>query len=113
MELLKPAQRYEGAAEFWPQYLRGQAYLRLGKEPEASAEFMKILDRRGQDVQSVLYPLARLGLARATALKRGMVQSRSSYEDFLNEWKGADSDLPALIEARTESLGKQAMTKVY
>src|SRR5262249_29641758 len=39
VELLAPAGRYERAAEFWPQYLRAQAYLNLGMENEAAAEF--------------------------------------------------------------------------
>src|SRR5262245_61037721 len=36
---LKSTSRYEGAAEFWPTYLRGQAYLKLKKTTEAAAEF--------------------------------------------------------------------------
>src|SRR5205085_174320 len=30
VDLLEGAKRYEAAAQFWPQYLRGQAYLKLG-----------------------------------------------------------------------------------
>src|SRR5262245_21861553 len=35
------AERYEAAGEFWPQYVRGLAYLKLGKGGEAAAEFQK------------------------------------------------------------------------
>src|SRR5262249_33292179 len=62
IEQLQPAARYEAAAEFWPQYLRGQAYLKLGRGAEAAAEFQKILDHRGQAPLSPLYPLAHIGL---------------------------------------------------
>jgi serine/threonine protein kinase/Flp pilus assembly protein TadD len=102
VEALRPASRYEAAAEFWPQYLRGQAYLRLRKGPEGAAEFRKILAHRGQGVDSVLYPLAHLGLARAATLERDTAQARKSYKDFLKEWNDADTDLPQLLAARQE-----------
>src|SRR5206468_723126 len=102
IEALRPAFRYEAAAEFWPQYLRGQAYLRLRKGPEGAAEFQKILDHRGQGVDCVLYPLAHLGLARAATLERDTAQARKSYNDFFKEWNDADTDLPQLLAARQE-----------
>ncbi|MGI8564946.1 MAG: hypothetical protein ACR2LZ_00540 [Pyrinomonadaceae bacterium] len=58
---LQTASRYEAAAEFWPQYLRGLAYLKLKRGAEAAAEFQKILDHRGYAPLSALYPLAHLG----------------------------------------------------
>ena len=95
IEQLQAASRYEAAAEFWPQYLRGQAYSKLGQNTEAAIEFQKILDHRGYAPLSVLYPLAQLGLARAT-------QSRKAYTDFLAGWKEADADLPILRVAKSE-----------
>src|SRR5439155_18855602 len=68
IQLLEVTRRYEAAAEFWPIYLRGQAYLRQQKGAEAAAEFQKILDNRGQAPLSALYPLAHLGLARAAVV---------------------------------------------
>ena len=56
IEQLQTASRYEAAAEFWPQYLRGQAYLKLKQGTEAATEFQKILDHRGQAPLSPLYP---------------------------------------------------------
>ena len=102
VQLLEPAKRYEAAAEFWPQYLRGLAYLKLKSGNEAAAEFQKILDNRGQAPLSALYPLAHLGLARAAALTGDLSKSRKAYQDFLALWKDADSDLPVLKEAKQE-----------
>jgi tetratricopeptide (TPR) repeat protein len=102
VQLLEPAKRYEAAAEFWPQYLRGLAYLKLKSGNEAAAEFQKILDNRGQAPLSALYSLAHLGLARAAALTSDVSKSRKSYQDFLALWKDADSDLPVLQEAKQE-----------
>jgi serine/threonine protein kinase/tetratricopeptide (TPR) repeat protein len=104
LELLAPVTRYEAAADFEPQYLRGLCYLRLGKGAEAAAEFQKILSSQGQTdfLVSTLYPLARLGLARAAAVKGDKAEARKLYEEFFALWKDADRDLPILIEARNE-----------
>jgi len=102
IDLLQLPGHYEAAAEFWPQYLRGRAYLKLNRAGEAAAEFRKILDHRGQAPLSVLYPLAHLGLARAEALSGDAAKARQSYQDFLALWKDADVDLLALIEAKKE-----------
>jgi serine/threonine protein kinase/Tfp pilus assembly protein PilF len=105
VELLQPALRYEAAVEFWPQYVRGQAYLKLGRSAEAAAEFKKILDHRGEAPLSALYPLAHMGLARAVALAGDTTTSRKAYQDFFSLWKDADSELPILIEAKKEYAG--------
>jgi predicted Zn-dependent protease len=102
IERLQAASRYEAAAEFWPQYLRGLAYLKLWRGAEAVAEFQKILDNRGYAPLSPLYPLAHLGLARAAAKAGDMARSQKAYEDFFARWKEADPDLPILIEAKRE-----------
>ena len=102
VQLLESARHNEAAAEFWPQYLRGLAYLRLKSGNEAATEFQKILDNRGQATLSALYPLAYLGLARAAALTGDLSKSRKAYQDFLALWKDADSDLPVLQEAKQE-----------
>jgi hypothetical protein len=82
--------------------VRGQAYLRLKSGSEAAAEFRKILDHRGEVPLSTLYPLAHLGLARASALAGDVSGSRKAYQDFLALWKDADADLPVLIQAKKE-----------
>ncbi len=100
LQALVPATPYEAAAEFWPQYLRGEAYLALEKPGEAQTEFRKIIQHRGQQVLSPLYPLAWLKQARAYQLSGDTAEARKSYSRFLSDWKGADSDLPALAEAK-------------
>ena len=102
VQQLELARRYEAAAEFWPQYVRGLAYLKLKSANEAAAEFQKILDNRGQAPLSALYPLAHLGVARAASLTGDLSKSRKAYQDFLALWKDADSDLPVLQEAKQE-----------
>lgn len=101
VQRLGPSLRYEAAAYFWPQYLRGEAYLQLRKSREAEAEFRKIRDHQGQDVLSPLYPLAQLGIARAKAMEHDS-GARKAYEQFIAEWGQADSDLPMLTQAKAE-----------
>jgi len=102
IEQLQTTSRYEAAAEFWPQYLRGETYLKLKQGTEAATEFQKILDHRGQAQLSPLYPLAHLGLARAAALAGDKAKSRAAYEDFFKILKSADPDLQVLLEAKRE-----------
>jgi tetratricopeptide (TPR) repeat protein len=104
INLLRPASRFElgGVAGFWVNYLRGQTYLKQRSGKEAAAEFQKIIDHRGVEPASPIYPLAHLGLARAAALNGDTAQARKSYQDFLALWKDADSDLPVLQQAKDE-----------
>jgi hypothetical protein len=41
-------------------------------------------------------------LARALSLSGDAAGARKAYEDFFALWKDADSDLPILIEAKSE-----------
>jgi serine/threonine protein kinase/Tfp pilus assembly protein PilF len=102
IQSLQTVSRFEPGADFWSPYLRGQAYLVQGKGQEAAAEFRRILDHRGWDVMSPLYPLAHLGLARAFVLTGETALARKSYQDFLSIWKDADEDFPLLREAKKE-----------
>ena len=86
----------------YPAYLRGEADLKLGRWHEAASEFQKVLDHRGIVLNFVTGSLARLQLARATAMSGDTVSARKRYEDFLTLWKDADADLPVLNAARTE-----------
>jgi eukaryotic-like serine/threonine-protein kinase len=103
IRLLEGARRYEPAAEFWPQYVRGLAYLDLKSGNEAAVEFQTILDHRGEATLSVLYPLAHFGLARAFAITTDTEKSRKKYQRFFVLWKDADADLPILVEAKKGS----------
>ena len=89
-------------ADYWPMYVRGEAYLRAHDGLKAAAEYQKILDHLGIDPVSPLYPLARLGLGRACALQGDTVKARTAYQDFFAVWKDADSDVPILKQAKAE-----------
>jgi serine/threonine protein kinase/tetratricopeptide (TPR) repeat protein len=106
IELLDETTPYElGEAlqgHMYPAYLRGEAYLKLGRGHEAAEEFQKVLDHRGVVVNFVIGALARLQLARAAALSGDTASARKNYEGFLELWKGADAYLPVLITARAE-----------
>ena len=100
IQLLDAAKKYEVAGEFWPQYLRGQAYLKLGNGAQAATEFKTIIDHRGWYPVSPLFPMAHLGMARAYALSNDSASARKYYQDFFTLWKDADPTIPILIEAR-------------
>jgi eukaryotic-like serine/threonine-protein kinase len=104
LEVLEPVRRFDHAtvSEFWPAYLRGEALRELGRHSEAADEFRSVIDHRGEMIDSPLYPLAHLGLARALASAGDRAGARQTYEAFLGFWKDADSDLLPLKEARRE-----------
>ncbi len=95
IEELEITERFERAGEFYPQYIRGLAYLKLNKTKQAIAEFEKILNHRGEAALSSIYPLAQLGKARAT-------KDKAEYEKFFELWKEADKDMPSLVAAKNE-----------
>ena len=95
IEVLEIAERFEKAAEFYPQYLRGLAYMSIDKPREAAREFNKVLNNRGEGPLSSIYPLAQLGKARS-------LRDKAEYEKFFELWKDADKDMPALVAARSE-----------
>jgi tetratricopeptide (TPR) repeat protein len=104
LELLDPVKPYDfaPAAEFWPAYLRGTAYLELEDAPAATAQFRSIIDHRGAAPTSPLYALAHLGAARAAALAGDLDDARAAYRMFFTLWKEADQDLGVLTESRRE-----------
>jgi serine/threonine protein kinase/Flp pilus assembly protein TadD len=107
IELLAVTSPYElgagpGGANFFPLYFRGEAYLKVRDGAKALVEYQKILDHRGIDPLSTLYPLARLGVARTYVLQNNSAQARSAYQDFFAYWKDADADIPVLKQAQSE-----------
>ena len=108
IELLKVAGTIElgqptGLAVYLcPAYLRGEAYLMLHNGSAAAPEFQKFIDHRGLAANFPWGALARLGLARASAMQGNTVKARAAYEDFLTLWKDADPDIPILREAKAE-----------
>ena len=109
VELLSSASPYERA---YPEavYLRGLAYLRLGKGVEAAAEFQKILSHKGASWGSAWrlpnwglhYSISCLGLARASVLAGDTAKARKAFQDFFALWKDADPDIPILQQAKAE-----------
>jgi tetratricopeptide (TPR) repeat protein len=110
IDLLQSASRYEqgqpgyGAVELalYPVYVRGEAYRVSGQGGEAVREFQKILDHRGVVLYEPIGALAHLQIGRAYALQGDAPKARTAYQDFFALWKGADSDIPILREAKTE-----------
>jgi DNA-binding winged helix-turn-helix (wHTH) protein/tetratricopeptide (TPR) repeat protein len=81
---------------------RGAAFLRMKDGPHAAAEYRKVLENAGIDPISPLFPLARLGLARALAISGKRDQARAQYQLFLAGWPDADPGLPVVQQARKE-----------
>jgi serine/threonine protein kinase/tetratricopeptide (TPR) repeat protein len=104
VEDLAPTQPYElgAVAALAPAFLRGRALLQLGSTQAAVQEFRTVLDHRGVDPFSPIYPVAELELARALARAGDAAGSRLAYDQFLRDWAGADPDLPVFRAARAE-----------
>ena len=90
------------AQSFRPVYVRGLAYLHAGDGAHAAAEFQRILDHRGLEPTSPLYPLAYVQQARAYVLTAEHTKAQNAYRQFLSLWKDADPDVPILREAQAE-----------
>jgi tetratricopeptide (TPR) repeat protein len=104
IEALEPVRPYDHApsGEFWPLYLRGQAYLDLKNGKAAAAEFQSIVDHQGEVPTSMLYPLAYLGLARSKVLMNDTTGARDAYERLFALMKQPDNGLRPLVEARAD-----------
>ncbi len=83
-------------------YVRGEAYLAAHQPAEAATEFQKIIDHRGIVLGDPMDAMARLQLGRALARSGDTVRAKTVYEDFLNLWNAADSDISLLKQARAE-----------
>ncbi len=101
--LLDPVKPYDHApaAEFWPAFLRGEAYLGLKNGMAAMAQFQSVVDHRGEAPMSPLYALAHRGAARAAALEGDKAKARALYEQFFALWGSAD-DRRIIDESREE-----------
>lgn len=82
--------------------MRGEAYLQASRPEKAAVEYEKTLANPGADPAPCLYPLVRLGLARAYALQNHKAESQAEYEKFFALWRGANQDVPVLKQARLE-----------
>jgi len=86
----------------YPAYIRGLAYLDSGDGQSAAGEFQKLIDNPGLCLGYITGPLARLQLGRAEKLMGDNASARESYEEFLNNWKDADADIPVYRQAKAE-----------
>ncbi|HEX5703013.1 MAG TPA: protein kinase [Pyrinomonadaceae bacterium] len=102
IQQLEATRKYEVYGDYWPQYVRAQAYAKQGNGLQAANEFRYILDHRGWHPLSPLYALARLGYARASAQSGNTAEARKAYQDFFDLWKNADATVPFVAEARQE-----------
>ena len=86
----------------YPILIRADAYLALGRGPEAAREFQKLIDHRTVMIGDAVSALARLGLARSYAMSGDTKNAREQYGEFLALWKNADPDIPVLKQAKAE-----------
>jgi tetratricopeptide (TPR) repeat protein len=100
VDQLAGAAPYDGR-DFWLMHLRASALLAADRPPQAAAEFQRIIDRAGIDLD-FFKPLAHLGLGRALARSGDHAKARTAYQDFFAAWKDADTDLPILAAANHE-----------
>jgi tetratricopeptide (TPR) repeat protein len=109
LEQLAPASAYE-RSYLEPVYLRGLAYLRLGKGAEAVTEFRKIVDHKGESWGAtwlhpnwgLFYAVSYVGMGRGYLIAGDAEKARKAFEDFFELWKDADRDIPILRQARAE-----------
>jgi DNA-binding winged helix-turn-helix (wHTH) protein/tetratricopeptide (TPR) repeat protein len=101
---MQPTIPYEAGrqAGLAPMYIRGLAYLNAHAAEAAEREFRKLIDHRGADPASPLYPLAYLGLAESLVARGDVAGAGKAYEFVLDFWKDADPDLPVLMRAKRE-----------
>ena len=91
------------AANLFPVYVRGQAYLAAGQGAQAAVEFQKILESRGIVLNEPTGALAYVGLARSYAMQGNVQEAHAAYDKFFELWDHADAGIPLLLQARSES----------
>lgn len=106
IQLLQVSVPYDMGSNYFTSFLtvytRGQAYLAARDGASAEPQFQEILDHRGINLSSGIYPLAYLGLARAYVLQGQKDKARKAYQDFLGIWNDADPGIPILKQAQAE-----------
>ena len=74
-----------------------------GNARQALAEFQKFSTNAGIVGSCWSAPLTKLGMARAESLSGSAGQAKEAYAKFLELWKGADTEIPALKQAKAEA----------
>ncbi len=83
-------------------YIRGDAYLKAGRGPDAIQAFQRLLDFKSVINIDPTIPLAKVGLARAYVMAGDKARARVAYQDFFALWKDADPDVPILRQVKAE-----------
>ena len=86
----------------YPIYVRGLAYLAIGRAEEAAVEFGRLLAHPGLAAGDPVEAAARRQLALALGLAGDKAKARSAYQDFLASWRDAEPDIPILKQAKAE-----------
>jgi eukaryotic-like serine/threonine-protein kinase len=86
----------------YPIYVRGEALLASKQGAAAAAEFQKIVEWSSVALNEPIGALAHLGLGRAYAMAGDTAKARAGYDDFFKIWKDADSNVPVLVQAKSE-----------
>jgi len=101
LDIVKPYE-FGTYANLLPSYLRATAHLQLLRATEAATEFKAVLDHHGVAPMATQWEMSQLGLARSYALQGDIAKAKTAYSDFLDLWKDADPDIPALKQAKSE-----------
>jgi hypothetical protein len=96
---------YEDAtmAKLWPAFLRGHIYMARREPMRAAAEFQHVIDHRAESADSLLYPMALLGRARAAVAIGERATAEQYYNELVALWGNADANLEPLVDARREA----------
>jgi len=86
-------------ATLYPAYVRGEAYLEVGDDAKAAAEFRKLIDHRGAVLNFPLGALAYLRLSAAYARSGDATKARDALQSFHQLWKDADPRIALLKPA--------------
>ncbi len=102
---LESAKPYEDStmAKLWPAFLKGHIFALRNDPGRAGLAFQFVIDHRSQSPDSMLYPMALLGRARAATAAGEPEAAKRYYAMLLDLWKSGDADLQPLIEARREA----------
>jgi hypothetical protein len=89
--------------------MRAEAYAALGRPADSAKEWWRIAQHPGIVQLSATAPYSKLQLARTLALEvnagnqNAAAQARAAYQQFFALWRDADSDIPILHQAHSES----------
>jgi tetratricopeptide (TPR) repeat protein len=82
-------------------FLHGVVQLAEGHAEAAAARLKQILDRKQLTINP-LKPIASLYYGRALVKMGKVDEGRQAYEQFFENWKKADANLPLLVDAKKE-----------